>query len=288
MDYLEDAYKDKLGGGSAQPAHSQPKNYVDDFQAESVQRHFQPTEEISTITGKPKIEFSGKGGSGASFMSHLKAGYKYDPITKAEVYAAARFPDLPADEALSRYVYQGGEFLYKDRDNQWYSESPDLFHQKAKAILGGTHWEPVVLGTLGEVFMGPGGAGIGAAGGEAIHQQIAQAGGAKISGLQKGIDIGVEGGLGLVGSFPGRTAIKATRKVGAASGGLKGLRIAKAAGSDLPHINFKEAVRIKRLYKEKFGVDLFDAQTTESRRLLDKINLYQDMPETADIIQAAK
>ena len=256
---------------------------------EDVQRHYENDPvETSTITGKPKVNFVGKGGGGANFLTHLRAGYKYDPITKAKVYAASRFPELSEEERMSRYRYQDGEFIYKNNEGKWLSESPDLFHQKAKAILGTTHWEPVIFGTVGEMFGGPMLAGTMAGAGEAIHQQIAEAGGAKIGGVQRGTDIVAETVLGGLGSIPGRGGVRVVRKGGAALGGRRGLRIAKAAGSDLPSIDFKKAVALKREYSEKFGVDLFDAQTTESRRLLDKINLYQDMPETADLIQAAK
>jgi hypothetical protein len=257
---------------------------------EDVNRHFEvdPIEKSTMSLSGDKVNFVGRGGGGASFLTHLRAGYKYDPLTRAKVYAASRFPELSEEERMSRYRYQNGEYLYKNRDGQWYSESPDLFHQKAKAILGTTHWEPVIFGTVGEMFGGPVLAGAMAGAGEALHQQIAIGGGEEIGGLKRGVGIGTETLLGGFGSVPGRVGIRQARKVGAALGGRRGLRIAKAAGSDLPTIDFKKAVALKKEYSRKFGVDLFDAQTTESRRLLDKINLYQDMPETADLIQAAK
>ena len=281
-------YVDSLLEEDSKPSVKQP-GLASQLLDEDIQRNFEEDpSEISAITGKPKVNFVGRGGGGANLLTHLRAGYKYDPVTKAKLYAASRFPELSEEERLSRYRYQDGEFLYKNRDGQWYSESPDLFHQKAKAILGTTHWEPVIFGTVGEMFGGPLLAGTMAGAGEALHQQIAIAGGEDISGIQRGIDIGTEGVLGGVGSVPGRVGIRTARKAGAALGGRKGLRIAKAAGSELPTIDFKKAVALKRHYSEKFGVDLFDGQSSESRRLLDKINLYQDMPETADLIQAAK
>lgn len=279
-------YTDKLYEESFN--QKQEPGYVDRLMDEDINRHYEESDEISAITGKPKIDFVGRGGGGANFLTHLKAGYKYDPISKAKVYAASRFPELSEEERLGRYRHQDGEYLYQKDDGKWYSESPELFHQKAKAILGSTHWEPVIFGTAGEMFGGPVVAGTFAGFGEVLHQIVAKGMGGGPTPLQGTIDIGIEGGLGVLGSIPGRTAIRGIRKVGAAAGGRRGMRIAKAAGSELASIDFKKSVALKKHYQEKFGVDLFDAQTTESRRLLDKINLYQDMPETADLIQAAK
>jgi hypothetical protein len=282
MGYTDRLYEDSFN----QKQQSEP-GYVDRIMDDSIERHFDKSEETSTITGKPKIDFVGRGGGGANFLTHLKAGYKYDPITKAKVYAAARFPELSAEEREGRYRYQDGEFLYRTDEGKWRSESPDLFHQKAKAMLGSTHWEPVIFGTAGEMFGGPVVAGTFAGMGELLHQAVALGSGGGVSPTAE-FDALAETVLGGVGSIPGRSAVRVGRKIGAAAGGRRGMRIAKAAGSELASIDFKKSVQLKKHYQERFGVDLFDAQTTESRRLLDKINLYQDMPETADLIQAAK
>jgi hypothetical protein len=281
MGYIDTLYEDSF----SEKQQTKP-GYVDRLMDEEIGRHFEETEETSAITGKRKVNFVGQGGGGANFLTHLQAGYKYDPMTKAKVYAAARFPELSEEERLGRYRYQDGEYLYRKDDGRWYSESPDLFHQKAKDMLGSTHWEPVIFGTAGELFGSPIVAGVFAGFGELVHQLIAKGTGGKPK--LGGVDLAMETALGGLGSIPGRGAVRVLRKAGAAGGGRRGMRIAKAAGSDLPMIDFKEGVRLKKYYLEKYGVDLFDAQTTESRRLLDKINLYQDMPETADLIQSAK
>ena len=57
-----------------------------------IQRHFQPTEEMSTITNKPVQKFTGEGGQGASVATHYKQGHVDNPIKKVEIYSADRFP----------------------------------------------------------------------------------------------------------------------------------------------------------------------------------------------------
>ena len=138
-----------------------------------VERHYEPTEEISTITAKPIVEFTGRGGSGASFWAHLKAGIVDDPITKAKIYAADRFPDLTEDERMKRYRLVSGEVVFKDMDNKWYSESPGMFHNKLKKFLGETtaHTPAIAMGVVGAMG-GPELAALGAAGGEGIRKTI--------------------------------------------------------------------------------------------------------------------
>ncbi len=257
-----------------------------------VQRHFKPTGAISTITGKPETEFVGEGGSGASFAAHVWQGFADDPMTKVRVYAKDRFPNLSEEEAAARYKYQDGEVLYKADDGKWYSESPDLFHHKAKKSIGAflPHAPSAVLGAAGEATFGIPGAMAGSGFGEIIRKGVAvQALGEPkqtIGGYAK--DVGIEGAMGAVGVAPGRATVRAGRKALAISGGRKGMKVVRVTGKDTPIIDFKKAYKIKKKYHDEFGVDLFDGQTTGSRRLLDKINLYGDMPQTADLVAAAK
>jgi len=271
--------------------------YADSLLQETVQRHFEPTEERTAVVrpgaspGDPIPKFTGKGGRGASYWTHTKQGFVDKPFNKVRIYAADRFPELDESERLSRYKIQDGEVIYKADDNKWYSESPDLFPYKLKKFLGETtaHSPSIVLGTLGEFTGGAPGAVAGAAAGESIRQNI----GAYAFGEQEEIpsylkEVGKEGVLGGIGSLPGRGSVRILRKAGGISGGGTGRRIVKAVGPELPTINFKKAAKLQKSVKKEFGVDLFDAQTTESRRLLNRLNLYGDLPETSDLVQIAK
>ncbi|GAF79475.1 unnamed protein product, partial [marine sediment metagenome] len=168
---------------------------------------------------------------------------------------------------------------------------PDLFPFKLKKFLGETtaNSPSIALGVAGEITGGMPGAAAGAAAGESIRQNI----GAYVFGEQEKIprylkEVGKEGALGLIGSTPGRGLIGVARRGGALAGGRTGGRIRKAVGPELPTINFRKAAKLQKQVKKEFGVDLFDAQTTESRRLLNRLNLYGDLPETSDLVQIAK
>jgi hypothetical protein len=257
-----------------------------------VQRHFKETgaTDVRGFKPQPIKEFTGEGGAGASFKAHVKSGFVDDPITKMKIFAADRFPDLPEEERMSRYRYQKGEFIFKADDGKWYSESPDLGLYKAKRFFGETtaHSPSIVLGTIGATA-GPLHAIAGAMGGEGYRKVVgALAFDEPQATFGNVLDMVQEGALALAGETMGFLFKGAARRGLALTGGRKGMRVAAAAGPDLPKIDFKKAAVLQKKTREKFGIELFDGQTTESRRLLDKINLYGDLPSTADIVQSAK
>lgn len=268
---------------------AESSNFTEEILQENVQRHFKQTDEISAITTKPIEKFTGEGGEGASFSTQLKQGFVDNPINKVKIYAEARFPNLSEEERMGRYKQQNGEIIFKADNGKWYSETPDISTAKLKRFAGETvaHAPAIVGATVGEVTGGPITAGILGGAGEAVRKGVGHfAFGEEWTTPEYLKSVGLEGALSATGSIPGRAAMKASRRIGGLAGGLKGSRIAGAVGKE--SIDFKKAAKIQKLYKDKFGVDLFDAQTTESRRLLDKINLYADIPESADLIKHAK
>ena len=267
------------------------RDYAKELLDESVQRNFQPTAETSAITTEPIQKFTGEGGPGASFISHMKAGFVDDPITKVRIYSADRFPGMGESERMARYRIKDGEILFKDLDNKWYSESPDSFQDKAKKFIAETTGDPsVVLGTAGQIAGGTPGAMAGAGTGAYLKRVI----GSKVFGepeneLGTMLEVSANTALGALGTLPGRAVAKGVNEVGISTAGLATRRVAKAFGKkDLQNIDFRAAAELKERVKNEYGIELFDAQTTESRRLLDKINLYGDLPATADAIQSAK
>jgi len=122
-----------------QQAHGET-GVADQILEEDIQRHFKPTGAID-VTGRPNPQkFTGKGGSGASYWTHVKQGFVDDPFIKVKIYAADRFPELSEDDRLDRYsTTKKGEIIYKADDGKWYSESPDLFPFKLKKIRRGNY-----------------------------------------------------------------------------------------------------------------------------------------------------
>jgi hypothetical protein len=271
------------------------RDYAKEIMDDSVQRDFAPTGATSAITTKPETKFTGEGGPGGSFISHVKSGYVDDPVTKVKIYAADRFPDMGETERLSRYRIRKGEIQYKNFDDKWYSEDTQndapMFHKKAIKWAAEMSTDPkVILGTAGQILFGPLGGASWAGAGEGIRKMV----GSKVfdepqTATGNALDISAATALGGVGSLPGRASIGSINAAGKTLGGVPARRVATAMETrELQNIDFKKAVELRNHIKDRFGVDLWDAQTTESRRLLDKINLYGDMPGTADMIQIAK
>ena len=284
MGYASEIFEENSGvPNKLESGHSYAAEIFD------VERNWEKTDEISAITAKPIQKFTGEGGEGADFTTHLKQGFVDEPINKVKIYAESRFPNLSEEERMGRYKQQDGEIIFKSDNGKWYSETPDLPGAKLKRsgaeLMANA---PAIVGaTAGELTGGPVTAGILGGAGEAVRRGIGHyAFGEEWTTGEYLKSVGIEGGLSAVGSIPGRAALKAARRIGGLGGGLKGSRIAGAIGKE--SIDFKKAAKAQRFYKDKFGVDLFDAQTTESRRLLDKINLYADLPESADLIRHAK
>lgn len=272
--------------------HPSTIDYAKEIMDDAVKRDFVELPSISTITAKPERKYTGEGGPGASFMSHVKAGFVDDPITKAKIYAAARFPEMEESERLSRYRIRNGEVQFKNFDNKWYAETnKDDFFNLSKKFAAEMSTDPkVILGTAGQIAFGTIGGMAWAGAGEGIRKIIGKHVFDEPQDMLGNIaDVSVATGLGAVGSLPGRAAVAGTNAALKTAGGLPARRVANAMGKrELQNIDFKAAAEMRDRIKEKYGVDLFDAQTTESRRLLDKINLYGDLPATADLVQTAK
>jgi hypothetical protein len=291
-DYFNELIESHSESTSPLPLQSS-RDYANELVEERVPvaKHWEETDEISAITTKPIKKFTGRGGHGASFKAHAQAGFIDDPLTKVRIYAADRFPLLPEEEALSRYKIQDGDVIYKDLDGLWRRETPDLLPWKMKRFLGDMvgHSPSIALGTAGAILGGPGLAGFGAAGGEGWRKAIAAlAFGEPQHALLNIAKMAEEGGFAVLGELGGRLVITGSHKGLAVAGGKKGRTIRKVMQSEFPHVDFKKAAKKQAFYKEKFGVNLWDAQTTGSRRLLDKLNRFADMPDTSDIILAAK
>ena len=284
MGYASEIFEENSGvPNKLESGHSYAAEIFD------VERNWEKTDEISAITTKPIEKFTGEGGEGADFTTHLKQGFVDNPINKVKIYAESRFPNLSEEERMGRYRQQNGEIIFKADNGKWYSETPDLPGSKLKragAELAAN--APAIVGaTAGELTGGPVTAAILGGAGEAVRKGIGHyAFGEEWTTGEYLKSVGVEGTLSAVGSIPGRGVMKTARRIGGLGGGLKGSRIAGVVGKE--SIDFKKAAKAQKFYKDKFGVDLFDAQTTESRRLLDKVNLYADLPESADLIKHAK
>ena len=258
-----------------------------------VERHYEQTDEISAITGKPVTKFTGRGGPGASARAHSRAGWVDNPITKFEIYSTDRFPNLSRDERAERYKYQNGELIFRADSGKWYSENPDLAILKLKKMLAQqpAHLPSEIGGAMGALWGGFPGAFVGAYGGEAVRKSVGQLVlGDKQTADEILTDLALTGLIGAAGEFAGARLVGVGRKVKPliSRSGKHGRKITAMMGREAVDIDFKKAANIQRIAEEKYGIRLWDAQTTESRGLIDRLNIYGDLPETSDLVQIAK
>lgn len=247
---------------------------------DKVNREFSPKgNEISTVTGKPVVEWTPTMKPSTSFGALVKSGFVDDPIGKIKIFAEAR--GIP----VGRYSIQDGEIIYQDDDGKWYPETKNTIGGKLREIVGES---PAFIpsGILGGVgaTVGPGSAFMGAAGGEGLRQYI----GDKMTGTETDPKSGLlkmllAGGEGLLGSLSGFAGKKAINAAGAKRGGI----LAAHAGRNRSLIDIDEARALESLGRD-VGIDLYPPQTTGSKALADKFNLLGDMETSSPIIQAGR
>jgi hypothetical protein len=256
-----------------------------------VERHYEPTGEISAITGKPVMDFVGKGGPGASMIAHTRAGWVDNPITKFEIYSADRFPNLTKEQRADRYRWQRGELIFRDDNGKWYAENPDLALFKLKKMLAQqpAHLPEELLSAWGAYVGGAPLAFLGAYAGEAIRKTVGQlALGDRQTFDEVMTDLAFAGLIGMGGEIAGTVLTGGARKLKPLVAGKKARKIVSMMGKEAIDVDFAKAVKIGKIAQEKYGIHLWDAQTTESRRLIDRLNVYGDLPDTADLVQIAK
>jgi hypothetical protein len=223
--------------------------------------------------------------------AHSRAGWVDNPITKFEIYSTDRFPNLSREQRAERYKYQRGELIFRADNGKWYSENPDLAIQKLKKMIAQqpAHLPSEVLGAIGAYGGGFSGAFVGAYGGEAIRKAVGQL---LLNDRQTAdeviTDLAIAGIEGAGGEFIGARLVGVGRKLKPLIQGTHARKVTSMMGREALNIDFEKAAKIQRIAEEKYGIHLWDAQTTESRRLIDRLNLYGDLPETSDLVQIAK
>lgn len=250
---------------------------------------------VDPITGKqPERELPDY--AGASFGSEIKAGFVDDPKAKMRIYAGARFPDLPIEEAMRRYGVSDGEIVFVDDDGQLRRETPDAFTSKAKRFLGeeiarspatiggaaGT-----IAGTIANPLIGgPIGAATGAAAGEGIRKAIGGlALGDKQGPLDYAVDMGVEGISALGGELLGRALAAGINKARIAKGG--GLKYGMKKELKRGYLSPEDQIKAERLEQlaSEIGINLAPHQLYDKQSMTDTWRYLRKDPRTSDLIQ---
>lgn len=181
------------------------------------------------------------GKTAARVGTALKAAFVDDPQAKIQIFAKARFPDDP--QAAQRYSVVDGQIAYQGSDGNLYLEEGGFVNPVASGIARSAL--PTTMGTIG-LAAGPAGAGLGAAGGEAINKLIGAGLGDRQTSAGNAADIALEGGLGFAGA-----------KAGQMLGGLA----ERGTARDIGRYNPAEAQALQEA-AQRAGIPLEAAQLT--------------------------
>jgi len=226
----------------------------------------------------------------ADFTTMVKAATSSDPVNKVRKYAADRFPDLPMEQALQRYMFIDDTLHYADvmqnGEVVWVPELGEGFMQGAKGVganLAGDSGTIGLMAGAGQLLKNAHpaarviGTGVAGFGGDFIKRQLGQVlmGDADTSALadaQKSIPMGVMGAASELLPI-GMTKYANRRAVQEMKAGLNKTDVlsqVKALEDDLA--------------KHGFQTPLSAAEKAEVPSLLKLQRDLIDNPETADII----
>ncbi len=116
------------------------------FTPELGQRYEVP-EMVGDITLPPVLVDDSVPGA-AELWTMFKAGHVDDPKMGIPIYAAARFPDMPIEEALNKYGIHEGEIVFQAEDGKVYRETPNTLAANLKRFGAqtGSHWATILMG----------------------------------------------------------------------------------------------------------------------------------------------
>lgn len=253
--------------------------------------------ELRQDTGprSPGVSFEPKKGPMPSGPTLRSMGVVNDLETKVRIAAKARFPDLPEEQAVSRYGVKDGRIYYVDQDNQARWETSGL---QRVAEWGGelAASAPADIGAAaGLAFGGPLGMVAGAALGEGARMaegwlrfdEPISIGGAAAR-------MAVVGGAAAGGQWAGKKILGAgeravQRLTSPASGRVQsGARKAARQAGDLTPLDPVEEQRVRALMGRYGITDPTLPETTGSKRLIDRFSLMGDLPATAEAVQGIK
>lgn len=294
-------YASRLLSGTYNSDEEEDEKYVPsgrDYAAEllspppkKIEALMQPSGvDARTGTGKPPRQYQDTGQRSATWGAQFKAGIVDDPETKMSIYAAARFPDMPEEERLSKYEIDNktGEIYFRapgpDGQEMLHRETHNTLISKLKKFAAQDIATPATAAGVAATAAGGSGLAIMGAGmaGEASRKAL----GTLLFDEPRSTwgdiaDLTIEGATGAIGAKGGGKGInklvnrRRIRKAG---------DLAKVVGEGSKYIDYDAS---EQMYKQgkKYGVHLFPPQTTRSRELGAGFSLLRDSAASGDIIQ---
>jgi len=195
----------------------------------------------------------------ASLKDTMMSATMEDPQAKLEYLASRRFPDDPT--AMNRYGYIGEDLVFLNDAGEYEKEltgknwEGNLARGAAK-VIGGAGL-PMAGATIGGILGGAPGAALGGAGGKAYQKLVARIlGDDKETATQVGADLAGEMVLSGAGWKAGELF----------SDKIVDRRVVK----DIGRFDSKKAEALQKMAKDRFGVDLTPAETTELGSLVNQ------------------
>ncbi len=242
---------------------------------------------ISTITGKPELEFKQGEDPGAKKWTLIKSGFVDDPAAKIKIFAKDRGIDP------KRYRINNGNIEFLNSANKWQREESELpIDRLGSGIIKGVTNPGAILGTVGAMG-GPIGAVAGAVGGEGIRKGIGGAVlGEEQTTLGNLVDVGLEGLLAaggeLFGALNKGVAQGIKSKIAKITGG-KGADYIKYAGAEVGTNLLTKEDHLKALMIQdlasKYGIKLAPHQLYKKEGMINTWMYLRKSPATADAIQ---
>ena len=244
---------------------------------------FEPSPEISTITGKHIMKPADTNYTPADFVTLVKAGVVTTDKAKIDIFSKAR------GISKDRYQVNGGKIWFKGQDGKMYPETPKELTNIVKKMIADIPSDLLVDAptALGAYTGGVTGAATGAAIGRGIKQKIASHFfGDNPSTTKQVIDMSLNAALGAVDAGTGKLLSKRLQ--------TKKLRKEAGIGSSADDIitiakeltpSQKGGAAITKQKGKDIGVDLLPHQTLDSQGLTDYYKLLRNSPRTNKVIK---
>jgi len=240
---------------------------------------FVPTGEISTITAKPVKKYVPGTQPEAGFGTLMKSSFVDDPQKKIEIFAASR------GISPEKYRVANGKIEFQDEKGNWQREVGELPTSGIKNIAAATLAHPGTYLAPPAVLLGPAGPPLAAGAGEAIRKGL----GTLVYGEKRNLvpdllDVGLQAGVGTIGSLSGKTSTYGVNRImGRSAGTLRkgGEEIARAALTPEEH----NLAMFMQQTARAHGIELAPHQLYDKKGMTNIWKYLREHPSTSDAVQ---
>jgi len=243
-----------------------------DWFAEALQARIPSGGTFETVSGQdPRMRKVMDSPNPPGVMESAALGTIENPAKQVERLARQRFPNLPLRDAMDRYGRLDGEIVYLGDDGSIYREFPSW--SASSIARGAAEFVPAALGGMyGGSKGGPWGAAAGAAVGLAARKAAGTALGDERTFGEDAFDLAGEAALNALGW-----------KIG----DLFGKKVIdRRVASDLGKFDRAKAIKLQKISKDYFGIDLTPAESAELGSLINQqVSLGTGLDDAASVLR---